>query len=476
MARPPSTEGTTRPDTAGGAEGLTPPTGHVWVLGTVVMAALLAAAVLPIGVLVRERPVRREIEQVIDPARQHVAAIRSAIERSVASHAAYMLSGNPVLLARADDWRARQERETALLAAMSDHLDPTVRTALAHFQGRQRRFEEMGRTLDADAARAAPDRLRSLPDVDGETEGLLAACDDVGEALDASAEARRDRLERFGQEIWLAVGIVCALGIVAAGAVGRLTGRERRAHAAAERARLAAEAATRMRDEIVAIVSHDLRSPLATVDGAAKYLLASAAATGYRAEDRRLLEMITRAAETMNRMIQDLLDIARIESGGLVVERTEVPVAPLVEEAAAMLRPEAEKGGQQLVCTTGPDLPAICGDRHRLLQILSNLLGNAVKFTPPGGTITLAAERTGEDVEFRVADTGAGIAPENLPRLFDRFWQARRGDRRGLGLGLPIVKALVEAHGSQVEVESALGAGTTFRFRIRAAPALPATA
>src|SRR6185295_15218275 len=114
MARAPSTEETTRPETAGGAEGLTPPTGHVWVLGTVVMAALMAAAVLPIGVLVRERPVRREIEQVIDPARQHVAAIRSAIERSVASHAAYMLSGNPVLLARADDWRARQERETAL--------------------------------------------------------------------------------------------------------------------------------------------------------------------------------------------------------------------------------------------------------------------------------------------------------------------------------------------------------------------------
>src|SRR6185436_9017222 len=236
-----------------------------------------------------------------------------------------------------------------------------------------------------------------------------------------------------------------------------------------------AEAATRTRDEIVAIVSHDLRSPLATVDGAARYLLASAGA-GYRVEDRRLLEMITRGTETMNRMIQDLLDIARIESGGLVVERTEVPVAPLVEEAAAMLRPEAEKGGQQLVCTTAPDLPAISADRHRLLQILSNLLGNAVKFTPPGGTITLAAERSGEEVEFRVADTGAGIAPENLPRLFDRFWQARRGDRRGLGLGLPIVKALVEAHGSQVEVESALGAGTTFRFRIRAAPALPATA
>ncbi|HET6897478.1 MAG TPA: histidine kinase dimerization/phospho-acceptor domain-containing protein, partial [Vicinamibacteria bacterium] len=346
------------------AEVLTPPTGHVWVLGTVVMAALLAAAVLPIGILVRERPVRREIEQVIDPARQHVTAIRSAIERSVASHAAYMLSGNPVLLARADDWRAREERETAALAAMSDRLDPTVRSALAHFQEQQRRFQEMGRTLDAEAGQAVPDRRASLPDVDAETEGLLAACDDIGQALDASAEAGRDRLERFGQETWLAVGVVCALGIVAAGAVGRLTRREQRAHAAAERARLAAEAATRLRDEIVAIVSHDLRSPLSTVDGAARYLTATAAASGYQPEDRRLLVMITRATETMNGMIQDLLDIARIESGGLVVERTAVPVAPLVEEAASMARPEVEKGGQQLVCTAGSDLPAISADRH----------------------------------------------------------------------------------------------------------------
>jgi len=457
------------------AEVLTPAERHVWLLAAVVMAALLAAALLPIGILVREGPVRREIEEVIDPARKHVAAIRSAIERSVASHAAYMLSGNPVLLARANEWRAQEESETASLAAMSDRLDPTVRAALAHFQERQRRFKETGRTLDAEAA-TVREGLRSLPDVDADTEGLLAACDDVGEALDASDDARRDQLERFGRETWIAVGVVGALGIAAAGAVGRLTRREQRARASADRARLAAEAATRTRDEIVAIVSHDLRSPLATVDGAAKYLLASAGA-GYRVEDRRLLEMITRGTETMDRMIQDLLDIARIESGGLVVERTEVAVAPLVEEATAMSQPLAEKSGQRLACAIGPDLPAISADRHRLLQILSNLLGNAVKFTPAGGTITLAAERTGDAVEFRVTDTGTGIAPENLPRLFDRFWQARRGDRRGLGLGLPIVKALVDAHGSEVEVESTVGQGTTFRYRIRAAaPVRPATA
>jgi signal transduction histidine kinase len=110
---------------------------------------------------------------------------------------------------------------------------------------------------------------------------------------------------------------------------------------------------------------------------------------------------------------------------------------------------------------------SVCADRDRLLQILSNLVGNAVKFTPPGGTITMAAEGEDGAVRFRVSDTGAGIPPEHVPHLFDRFWQATRSDRRGLGLGLPIVKGLVEAHEAHIVVTSTVGQGTTFSFTVR---------
>jgi signal transduction histidine kinase len=177
--------------------------------------------------------------------------------------------------------------------------------------------------------------------------------------------------------------------------------------------------------------------------------------------------MIKRAAESMARMIQDLLDIARLESGNLAVERATFPLAPFMDEAATMLRPLAEKQRQRLDVTVADAVDSVCADRDRLHQILSNLVGNAVKFTPPGGTITMAAEAQDGGVRFRVSDTGTGIRPEQVPHLFDRFWQATRADRRGLGLGLPIVKGLVEAHESRIVVASTVGQGTTFSFTIR---------
>jgi signal transduction histidine kinase len=166
-------------------------------------------------------------------------------------------------------------------------------------------------------------------------------------------------------------------------------------------------------------------------------------------------------------MIQDLLDIARIESGRLSVETAPASVPALVHEAVEMLRPIAEKEGKRLLWSVEEGLPAVEADRERMLQIFSNLVGNAVKFTPAGGSITIAAEREGDAVRFRVADTGAGVPPEHLPHLFDRFWQANRRDRRGIGLGLPIVKGLVEAQGGEIRVTSEPGRGTTFSFTVR---------
>jgi signal transduction histidine kinase len=168
----------------------------------------------------------------------------------------------------------------------------------------------------------------------------------------------------------------------------------------------------------------------------------------------------------MDRLIQDLLDVAVAESGQLTVERAQLAARDLVVGAVDMQRPLASSASLELRVDLDHELPDIWGDRDRLLQVFENLIGNAIKFTNAGGSITVGAAPRDHEVVFRVADTGSGIAPENLPRVFDRFWQASRTGRIGAGLGLQIAKGIVEAHGGRIWVESAAGSGSTFFFTI----------
>jgi signal transduction histidine kinase len=120
----------------------------------------------------------------------------------------------------------------------------------------------------------------------------------------------------------------------------------------------------------------------------------------------------------------------------------------------------------QLKSDVAPDLPPVLVDRHRILQVLNNLIGNAIKFTPPGGAVTVRVQQTEDDIQFCIEDTGSGIAPDEIPHIFDRFWQARKTARLGTGLGLFLVKGIVEAHGGRVWVESTLGEGSKFFFTL----------
>jgi signal transduction histidine kinase len=167
-------------------------------------------------------------------------------------------------------------------------------------------------------------------------------------------------------------------------------------------------------------------------------------------------------------MIDDLLDISRIEAGRLAIDPAPEPVGPIVREAIETHRASAEEHGIELGFRLDDPLPPVIADRDRVLQVLGNLLANAVKFTPAGGRVEVGASREGEEVRWWVEDSGPGIPPEHLPHLFDRFWQARRSHRRGLGLGLAIVKGLVEAHGGRVWVESEPGRGSRFQFTLPA--------
>ncbi len=226
--------------------------------------------------------------------------------------------------------------------------------------------------------------------------------------------------------------------------------------------------ASQLRDQVLGIVAHDLRNPLSTI------LLQAAALRRHGPEpDRRSQkpeDAIHRAAARMNRLIQDLLDVALMESGQLIIERARLSARELLVGAVEMLKPLAASSSLELRVDVDLDVPEVWGDRDRLLQVLENLIGNAIKFTEPGGSITAGAASRDHELLFWVADTGGGIASENLPLVFDRFWQATRAGRQGAGLGLPIAKGIVEAHGGRIWVESTEGRGTTFSFTIPQTP------
>jgi signal transduction histidine kinase len=171
----------------------------------------------------------------------------------------------------------------------------------------------------------------------------------------------------------------------------------------------------------------------------------------------------------MNRLIQDLLEVKRIESGRLTIEKRDTDATSVINEALEILRPIAAASSLTIETEVAPGTPRVCVDPPRIQQVLSNLVGNAIKFTPAGGQITLRATPGENEAHFIVADTGPGIAADQLPHIFGRFYQGKRTDRRGIGLGLTIAKGIVEAHGGRIWVESQLGQGSSFYFTVPAA-------
>ena len=227
-------------------------------------------------------------------------------------------------------------------------------------------------------------------------------------------------------------------------------------------ARAEVEVAVRSRDDILAIVSHDLRNPLGVISMSAAVLESAAAEEKRRAQ----VGIIRRAVAGMNRLIEDLLDVSQITRGGLRINAAPLDPAEICSDARALFEPLLATKSQELRCAcVARDAPVIA-DRERVAQVLSNLVGNAHKFTPEGGRIELRAVATPGEVRFSVRDTGPGLSSQDLPHVFDRFWQARRVRRGGVGLGLPITKGIVDAHGGRIWVESSAGVGTTFHFTL----------
>ncbi|MBJ2291000.1 GAF domain-containing protein [Pseudomonas sp. MF5691] len=225
--------------------------------------------------------------------------------------------------------------------------------------------------------------------------------------------------------------------------------------------------AVRARDELVAVVSHDLRNPMTVISMLCGMMQKAFSSDGAHTSRRisSAIDTMQQAAARMNVLLEDLLDTSKIEAGRYTVKPVPLDVSQILEEAYALLAPLAQEKGVDLSFNAEPGLQ-INADPERLFQVLSNLIGNAIKFTPRQGKIGISAMSNGEEIVFAVRDSGEGIAPDQLPHVFDRYWTLTENNPTGSGLGLYITQGIVKAHGGRIEAESELGRGSEFRFTV----------
>ena len=226
-----------------------------------------------------------------------------------------------------------------------------------------------------------------------------------------------------------------------------------------------AQRANRARDEVLSVVSHDLRNPISAIAMCARVLRDNPPTEDHKREE--LLVTIGESTQWVNRLIQDLLDVANIERGQLSLHMAPNDPTQLALQAMHMFDVEADEHGITLDTHVDTNLPLVHADPARVVQVLGNLMRNAIKFTPSGGHITLGVAHRGTEVEFFVRDTGVGVPTSNQRQIFERYWQSADGAREaGSGLGLSIAKGIIEAHGGRIWLESSSGEGSTFAFTI----------
>lgn len=224
--------------------------------------------------------------------------------------------------------------------------------------------------------------------------------------------------------------------------------------------------AVQARDDVLAVVSHDLGNPLSAIRIGTSLLLRNVPEEERGKGGWAHLDQIRESAGQMERLVNDLLDIKRIEAGHLTLRRERVPATRLLQESVEMFQGLADEKGITLEIRDASEERAVRGDRERLLQVFSNLIGNALKFTAAGGRVDVSAEAAGSHVRFIVRDTGRGIEADHLPHVFDRFWKAQRERREGIGLGLAIAQGIVRAHDGRIWADSVEGKGSSFGFTL----------
>lgn len=235
------------------------------------------------------------------------------------------------------------------------------------------------------------------------------------------------------------------------------------------RARMKAEQEAAARDEILAVVCHDLRSPLSAVLMTVDLLLRTNVEGVQSPSMQKHLERVERSSERMKRLVDDLVDVKSIQGGSLRVDPRPMAPACVVDSSLEAFQSLARERNIRLENGVVADLPQVSCDLDRAVQVLSNLLSNALGATSSGGAVTVGAERLGGEVLFWVVDTGAGMAPDELPHVFERSWRGRKPGYEGTGLGLFIARGIIHTHGGRIWAQSTPGVGSRFCFTLPSA-------
>jgi signal transduction histidine kinase len=376
----------------------------------------------------------------------------------------YLFSDDPALLDRLR--RIRHEFDESIAALRAGALTARSESLVAAVERDAARF--VGISEELAAARSVQGQAPSLiqrfeSELPPLQDHLSRSLDDLVEHKQATLEksytqARKER-DRLAMWMYSLLAILILLGSVITAHFAKQTAR---AYRKEQDARDVARKAVAARDDLMGMVAHDLRNPLFAVTIQAKSLQRLAQSDVLREQSESIVTLTTR----MERLIKSMLDIASLEAGRFVVSPTPCAVDALMSESLTMFELLATGRRIRLVHEIKPAGIVIHADRERVLQLLSNLIGNALKFAPEGSAVTIEIERQQQMVRFAVRDTGQGIRAEDLRHIFDRFWKPQGAKTKGTGLGLFIAKGIVEAHGGQIWVESEPGCGTVFYFTL----------
>jgi signal transduction histidine kinase len=448
----------------------------------VVLITLIVLVLLPMITNRRVNALRNQIEESAEPARADLNQLNYQLGVQITSLNRAGLTGEEGHLQTYH--RAGVARGTALDSLKRDvaRLGPEAvrqyEELSAEIQNWDLSVERYLRTRSTDdgAAEALIEREASYT-------GILREVSELDAAISGFQAGRRQRTREMMRRQVQISAVVVILALIAAASVLWLNRRllrlaESLEHESSQRkaalereqeARSVAESLVKARDEILGVVSHDLRSPLTTITLSAQLLQGSTPE-----EQGEHITMIQSTTRRMERLIQDLLDAAKLEAGPLKILKVPFDPAGTAREAFRAHEPMAKEKQIHLTAAIQDPLPELYGDADRILQALSNLLGNALKFTPSGGIIELRTEEQDGQVRFLVRDTGPGIAPSDLPHLFEPFWQAKKTAHLGAGLGLKITRAIADAHGGSIDVENCAEGGACFTLIIPAASAIHA--
>jgi len=433
--------------------------GHAALLFVTIVTGTMATIALQVTSARLEHVTREVSTDVID-----IYRLRFQAEQVIATSRGFLLTGE------ADAWN-RFEIAVDRLQGNLDafHGQRAVRQEVTDVEEAARAYVAAAQTVATRrTATADPKEILPLletalaPARDRFEHAIATMLNDEKASFDDTARRARGFAGRTKHFVVMATALGIGLSIALAWlSIRRLQVSYERERAAAASAKRSSDA----RDELLAIVSHDLRSPLSAVEMGARLLDDEVADP----QARKHIAVVQNAAERMQHLIEQLLDTAAIEAGRLELHTEPCDVNQLLRTVHELFSSQAREASVRLSVDVENGLVAMV-DREKVIQVLSNLVGNALKFTGPGGMICLAASGLRNAVYFEVTDTGKGIAEQQMPHIFERHWQGRLRSRGSLGLGLYISKHVVEAHGGRIGVQTAIGRGTTFWFQLPAMP------